>query len=103
MGQELPHISRHALWLDPRKTRCLVLWRRLPEVAAAIATWATSYGVSDSVMLLDELANGPEVRGTDLEGLHRQVLLRALSLLEQQGKVKLFRGATPEEEGVKFL
>jgi hypothetical protein len=41
-----------------------VLWRRLPEVAAAIAAWAASYGVSDSVMLLDELANGPEVRGT---------------------------------------
>jgi len=56
--------SGHALWLNQRKTSCLVLWRRLPEVAAAIAAWATSYGVSDSVMLLDELANGPDVRGT---------------------------------------
>jgi len=58
----------HALWLDQRKARCLVLWRRLPEVAAAIAAWAAGYGVSDSVMLLDELANGAEVRGTGEEG-----------------------------------
>eukprot|EP00879_Flechtneria_rotunda_P003381 GHRR01003609.1.p1 GENE.GHRR01003609.1~~GHRR01003609.1.p1 ORF type:complete len:179 (+),score=55.73 GHRR01003609.1:488-1024(+) len=94
----------HALWLDPAtKTRCLILWRRLPDVAAAISAWAGSYGVSDSVMLLDELTQGPEVAGTELDGLHREVLVRALHLLEQQGKVKLFRGATPEEEGVKFL
>ncbi|KAF8057853.1 NFS1 [Scenedesmus sp. PABB004] len=50
-------------------------------------------------MLLDELASGAEVAGTELEGLHREVLVRALQLLEAQGKVKLFRGATPEEEG----
>ncbi|WIA15790.1 hypothetical protein OEZ86_004273 [Tetradesmus obliquus] len=93
-----------ALWLDGgAKARCLVLWRRLPDVAAAIASWAASYGMADSVMLLDELAAGPEVAGTELEGLHREVLLRALQLLEAQGKVKLFKGATPEEEGVKFL
>ncbi len=39
-------------------------------------------------MTLDELANGDEARGTELEGLHREVLLRALKLLEQQGKAK---------------
>eukprot|EP00882_Tetradesmus_deserticola_P025882 GHRQ01028464.1.p2 GENE.GHRQ01028464.1~~GHRQ01028464.1.p2 ORF type:complete len:180 (+),score=86.72 GHRQ01028464.1:834-1373(+) len=93
-----------AVWLDgASKGRCLVLWRRLPDVAASIASWAASYGMSDSVLLLDELASGPEVAGTELEGLHREVLLRALQLLEAQGKVKLFKGATPEEEGVKFL
>jgi hypothetical protein len=53
------------VWLDgPSKGRCLVLWRRLPDVAASIASWAASYGMSDSVMLLDELASGPEVAGT---------------------------------------
>jgi hypothetical protein len=40
------------------------------------------------VVTLDELANGDEARGTELEGLHREVLLRALKLLEQQGKAK---------------
>ncbi|WIA15791.1 hypothetical protein OEZ85_002403 [Tetradesmus obliquus] len=103
-GGAKPLKASSALWLDGgAKARCLVLWRRLPDVAAAIASWAASYGMADSVMLLDELAAGPEVAGTELEGLHREVLLRALQLLEAQGKVKLFKGATPEEEGVKFL
>lgn len=42
----------------------MVLWRRLPEVAADIATWAAGAGVADSVMLVDDLSSGPEVRGT---------------------------------------
>jgi len=33
-------------------------------VAADIAGWAASAGVADSVMLVDELSSGPEVRGT---------------------------------------
>lgn len=110
--------------------RALILWRRLPEVAASISSWAAASGVADSVLLLDELADGPDVRGTgvrvcvccaaapwlpqgwtcssvcpthdhshalprrrcpappELEGLHREVLVRALGLLEAQGRVK---------------
>jgi hypothetical protein len=49
------------------KVRCLVLWQRLPEVAADIASWAAGAGVSDSVMLVDDLSSGPEVRGTGRE------------------------------------
>jgi hypothetical protein len=69
------------VWLDPKqsrsshssssnlsshgtKTRCLILWRRLAEVAADIAAWAANAGVADSVMLVDELSTGAEVRGT---------------------------------------
>lgn len=84
-----PATPGSALWLDaPSKSRCLILWRRLPDVAAAIADWASTYGVSDSVMLVDELANGAEVTGTELEGMHREVLVRALQILETQGRVK---------------
>ncbi|GBF97436.1 hypothetical protein Rsub_09602 [Raphidocelis subcapitata] len=92
-----------ALWLDPQKQSCLVLWRKIEEWAQVVAGWASTYGVSDAVMLVEELSSGDDVRGTELQGLHREVLLRALKLLETQGKVRLFRGATPEEEGVKFL
>jgi hypothetical protein len=80
-----PPPAGHAVWLDPKqsrsshssssnlaggagKTRCLILWRRLPEVAADIANWAANAGVSDSVMLVDELSSGPEVRGTGVGG-----------------------------------
>ena len=43
------------------------------------------------------------MRGTELEGLPRELLLKALKVLEGAGRVRLFKGATPEEEGVKFL
>lgn len=41
--------------------------------------------------------------GTELEGLHREVLVRAVRHLEQQGKAKLFKGALGDDEGVKFF
>lgn len=80
-----PTRTGHAVWLDPKqsrsshssssnlsshgtKTRCLILWRRLAEVAADIAAWAANAGVADSVMLVDELSTGPEVRGTGKSG-----------------------------------
>ena len=46
---------------------------------------------------------GVYVAGTELEGLHREVLVRAVKLLEQQGKAKLFKGAAGDDEGVKFF
>lgn len=93
----------NARWLDPQKQQCIVLWRKVDEWAQVILGWAQAYGVADSVMLLEDLSSGDDVRGTELQGLHREVLLAALKVLEGQGKVRMFRGATPEEEGVKFL
>lgn len=40
------------------------------------------------MLTVEELAHGDDSRGTELEGLHREVLLRALKLLEQQGKAR---------------
>ncbi len=47
--------------------------------------------------------SGVHVAGTELEGLHREVLVRAVRHLEQQGKAKLFKGALGDDEGVKFF
>jgi len=46
---------------------------------------------------------GVYVEGTELEGLHREVLVRAVKHLEQQGKAKMFKGALGDDEGVKFF
>lgn len=90
-------------WLDKTKRQALVLWRKVPEWAALIHSFVKTYGLGDSVMVVDELSSGDDVKGSELEGVSREVLIRALKLLEQQGKAKLFHGSTPEEEGVKFL
>mmetsp|Transcript_32397 Transcript_32397/g.71591 ORF Transcript_32397/g.71591 Transcript_32397/m.71591 type:complete len:184 (+) Transcript_32397:43-594(+) len=96
--------SGQAEWLEAKAKRlCLIYWKKIPDWAASIYNFIKTYGLTDSVMTLDELSNGDDVRGSELQGLHREVLVRALKLLEAQGKVKMFKGATAEEEGVKFL
>lgn len=92
-----------AIWLDKAKRECLVLWKKVDEWARTIYQFAKGFGLSDAVMTVDELSSGDDVRGSELQGLPRDLLLRALKLLEAQGKVRLFKGATPDEEGVKFL
>ncbi|PNW86188.1 hypothetical protein CHLRE_02g076400v5 [Chlamydomonas reinhardtii] len=92
-----------AEWMDKGKTRCLVYWRRVDEWAGAVTEFVRTFGLSDSVMTVDELSSGDDVRGTDLYGVHPEILTRALKLLEAQGKVRTFKGATPEELGVKFI
>ena len=73
-----------------------------------IADWAAAWGVSGGgVLLVDELSSGDDTRGSEVHGLPRELLLRALVALQARGKAKLFRGAGAGggagEEGVKFL
>ena len=53
-----------AQWLDKGQQRCLVLWKTLAEWAGALHGFARDFGLQDSVMTLDELSSGDEVRGT---------------------------------------
>jgi 3-methyladenine DNA glycosylase Mpg len=39
---------------------------------------------------------------TELEGIDRGVLMRALRQLEQKGKAAIFKGTSADDEGVKF-
>lgn len=115
-----------------------MLWKTYDEWAATISSWAASQGWSDEVVLLDDLHSGEDVRGTgtiayicthqyththtvlytELQGVDRLILLKALRILEGQGKARygttlkqcashsshrLFMGSSPEEEGVKFF
>lgn len=61
---------------------------QVAEWASIIHTFARTYGLSDSVMTLDDLSNGDDVRGTELQGLHREVVTRALRVLEGQGRAR---------------
>ncbi len=51
-------------WLDKSKRQALVLWRKIPEWAATIYSFVKTYGLGDSVMVVDELSTGDDVRGT---------------------------------------
>ena len=38
----------------------------------------------------------------ELHGIDHMVLMRALKLLESKGKLKIFKGTSTDDEGVKF-
>ena len=39
---------------------------------------------------------------SELEGIDRTILMRALKLLENKGKLALFKGTSADDEGIKF-
>eukprot|EP00891_Asterochloris_glomerata_P001836 jgi/Astpho2/1836/Aster-00367 len=95
-------ISSHALWLDKAHSQCLVLWKRLPEWADIIYTFAQTYGLDDSVMTVDDLSDSEDTANTELQGVPSELLLEAIKLLEGRGKATLFR-SQEGEMGVKFF
>ncbi|KAJ8448444.1 hypothetical protein Cgig2_022072 [Carnegiea gigantea] len=91
-----------AEWLDKSHRKCLVLWHRIQDWADIIVRFVKDYGLEDSVMTVEELRTGVESQGTEVQGMDRTVLLRALKLLENKGKLALFKGSSTDDEGVKF-
>eukprot|EP00246_Nothoceros_aenigmaticus_P010992 TRINITY_DN2818_c0_g1_i1.p1 TRINITY_DN2818_c0_g1~~TRINITY_DN2818_c0_g1_i1.p1 ORF type:complete len:179 (+),score=29.79 TRINITY_DN2818_c0_g1_i1:211-747(+) len=91
-----------AEWLDKSHRKCLVLWKRIQDWADLILQFVRENGTEDGVMTLEEIRSGDDTRGTELANIDRTVLVRALKLLEQRGKAAIFRGASTDDEGVKF-
>ncbi|KAM7267411.1 hypothetical protein ACFE04_009577 [Oxalis oulophora] len=91
-----------AEWLDKGHRKCLLLWHRIPEWADLIIRFVKDYGFEDSVMTIEEIRSGIETQGTELHGMDRTILMRALKLLEGKGKLAIFKGSSTDDEGVKF-
>uniref|UniRef100_A0A7C8YFH2 ESCRT-II complex subunit VPS25 n=1 Tax=Opuntia streptacantha TaxID=393608 RepID=A0A7C8YFH2_OPUST len=95
-------VEGRAEWMDKSHRKCLVLWHRIQDWADTILRFVKDYGLEDSVMTVEELRTGVESQGTELHGMDRTVLMRALKLLENKGKLALFKGTSTDDEGVKF-
>lgn len=91
-----------AEWIDKGHRKCLILWHRIQDWADLILRFVVENGLESSVMTVEEIRTGIESRGTDLHGMDRTVLLRALKLLENKGKLVIFKGTSADDEGVKF-
>ncbi|KAA8521193.1 hypothetical protein F0562_011872 [Nyssa sinensis] len=91
-----------AEWMDKGHRKCLILWHRIQDWADLILSFVKENGLEDSVMTVEEIRSGPESQGTELHGMDRTVLMRALKLLEHKGKLAIFKGTPADEEGVKF-
>lgn len=91
-----------AEWMDKNHRKCLILWLRIQDWAGHIIKFVKENGFEDSVMTVEDIRSGIESRGTELEGIDRGMLMRALKLLEQKGKAAIFKGTSTDDEGVKF-
>mmetsp|Transcript_5836 Transcript_5836/g.15829 ORF Transcript_5836/g.15829 Transcript_5836/m.15829 type:complete len:175 (-) Transcript_5836:374-898(-) len=93
----------HGEWLDEQKTRCRILWRKPEQLASDIYEWAIANGNIGSVCTVYELHSGEDVNGMSFQGVDEDLLRRALSILEDEGRCALFKGDTSDEDGIKFL
>mmetsp|Transcript_21634 Transcript_21634/g.38564 ORF Transcript_21634/g.38564 Transcript_21634/m.38564 type:complete len:176 (-) Transcript_21634:86-613(-) len=92
-----------AEWVNSAQQNCIIYWRSLEDWAQLLHSFAQSTGMSDVVMTVDEISTGLETKGTDLEGVHKEVLLRAIQRLESRGHARLFKGGDGDDDGVKFF
>ena len=96
--------SGHGEWEDTSlKTRCRILWRRPEQLASDIYEWAQANGLINGICTLFELHSGEDVNGESFEGADQELLRRAINILEAQGKARLFKGKTSNEDGIKFF
>lgn len=93
----------NGLWLSKAQSQCLILWKKMPEWAAALHEWAMSIGLQDSVTSIEEIIEGEDSHGSDFEGMPKELLLESVRILEQQRKAKLFKGNSADDIGVKFF
>lgn len=96
--------SGHGEWEEfGETTRCRILWRKPKQLASDIYDWAGSNGFIKSVCTFYELHSGEDINGMSFEGADEQLLRKALTILESQGKCKIFKGDTSLEDGIKFF
>ncbi|KAL3610207.1 hypothetical protein D5086_001227, partial [Populus alba] len=87
-----------AEWLDRGHRKCLILWHRIQDWADILLHFVRDNGFEDSVMTVEEIRTGVESRGTELHGIDRIILMRALKLLEHKGKLAIFKGTSADDE-----
>jgi len=94
-----------AEWEDPTTKTRLRIFSKTPEAFASIVyDWAKQTGrVGDAICTFYEIHSGDDTAETELAGIHEDVLMKALKILEKQGKAQHFPGSTMDETGIKFL
>ncbi|KAL6072153.1 Vacuolar protein-sorting-associated protein 25 [Balamuthia mandrillaris] len=107
-GEALVHVFEHlvqlgnAEWADKERTKLAIFWRTPMQWADQIYKWVNENGLTGTVMTVYELREGPAAKDQEFSGLDQGVLVKALQILEKQGKAKLFSGSEAGSLGVKF-
>lgn len=78
-----------------------VYWRSPEEWAQLIEGWVEATAQRGSVLTLYELVEGDGTLGTEIHGIDRDMLHRALQVLVKRGKAQIF--GQEDSQGVKFF
>ena len=92
-----------AVYADGSRTRLTVYYRSPGEWAACVFSWVEAHAMFDQLYTVFELGSGDATVGSDFAGLEPGVLVKALEVLEREGKAVLERSASADEVGVKFV
>eukprot|EP01029_Cantina_marsupialis_P028810 TRINITY_DN778029_c0_g1_i1.p1 TRINITY_DN778029_c0_g1~~TRINITY_DN778029_c0_g1_i1.p1 ORF type:complete len:168 (+),score=26.63 TRINITY_DN778029_c0_g1_i1:36-539(+) len=93
----------YGVWEDDTKVRCKIMWKKPEEWADMIYAFAQDNEWSGNVFTVYEIYSGDDTRDEEFYGLDPQIILKSLSVLEEQGKCEIFSGETSEDAGVKFF
>ncbi|XP_037417115.1 vacuolar protein sorting-associated protein 25-like [Triticum dicoccoides] len=92
-----------AEWIDKGHKKCLILWLQIQDWANYILDFVKENGLEVlEVTTIEDIRSGIETHGAacvaELVGIDRGVLMRALRLLEQKGKVVIFKGTSTDDK-----
>ena len=97
--------SGHGEWVDGSKTRMRIMWRTPAQWANFIYDWLRERSMVPMVTTIYDIHSGDDFEGAEFAGLEAEVILKALEVLESDGKAQAMRreGRAIDENGVKFI
>lgn len=93
----------NAEWEDEGHTSLMIMWKSPELLGQEIYAWASKVDLLGTVFTIYELYAGDEYEDSGFHGTDPVLLRKALHYLETVRKCKIIPGASPEEDGVKFL
>ncbi|KAB0792458.1 hypothetical protein PPYR_14417 [Photinus pyralis] len=93
--------TQNAAPVDKQRHRWEIYWHTLEEWGNLIYNYVTNRGATGSVLTLFELTQGEDVQDEEFCGLETDVLVKALRVLEGEGKCEVI--TSDDLEGVKFF
>lgn len=87
--------------IDKARNRWEIYWHTLEEWATLIYDYISTRGLQNSILTLYELSQGDDVQEESFFGIHNDVLIKVLQVLERDRKCELI--LSDDDQGVKFF
>ena len=94
-----------AQWEDEsNNTANLIIMTESPTlIANQIYEWANKYAITETIITFYDLHSGDGYTSSEFEGVDKNILRKALEILVEADRAIIFRGDTPDEDGIKFI